>query len=63
MVFEIFIAILFFLLLSIGIGSLTCLTVSLWRGFREMGRCHNTNSLGTDLSYSELHGDSKSRHP
>ena len=45
----------FLCLFCIGLLVLALIFAALWRGYREMGHSHNTNSLGLDLSYSDQH--------
>ncbi|MBD1388839.1 hypothetical protein IC617_05310 [Neiella sp. HB171785] len=40
-----------------GVAMLGLILLSVWRGLKEMGSCRNSNQLGTDVSYSDQHGD------
>ncbi|MBW8191770.1 hypothetical protein K0504_12055 [Neiella marina] len=47
------------LIVFIAIGAIA-MGLILWstvNGIREMGRCRNSNQLGMDVSFSDLHGD------
>ncbi|GGA71196.1 hypothetical protein GCM10011369_11190 [Neiella marina] len=43
-----------------GLAMLGLIMLSVWRGMREMGVCRNDNELGTDVSYSDQHGEPRS---
>ncbi|MCM2680576.1 hypothetical protein [Echinimonas agarilytica] len=58
MVLQILLVMALVFLLVLGAVILTCIWLSIWRGLVEMGRCNNTNRLGTDISFSDHHDES-----